>query len=413
MRKSHKVLGALAAGAVALLALAGCSPSTSTANPGSTPGKLSGSLTVLFGSSGTAETKAMQDAAAAWSKESGVTVNVRPATDFQQELAQGFASGKPADIFYVSPDQFQSLVDKHELYPYASQLPNAKDFYPSLRQTFSSGGTFYAAPKDVGALALAINTDMWAKAGLTDADIPKTWDQLASDAAKLTTPTTAGISISPDFAHVGPFMLQAGGWLVNNKQTKATADSQQNVDALNYIKGLLSAGSMKLTTTLGVGWSGEALGKQKAAMVIEGPWLKGAMDTDYPNVNYKLVELPAGPAGKGSMYFTNAWGIASQSQNKAAAVDFVKFLTTPQQQMTFARAFGPIPALQSDAKAYTKEFPTERAYLSGLTGAKTYPTMVGFDDVMNDMNAKLQQIQTTDPKTILQSVQTNLSAIIQ
>lgn len=409
MRTSHKVLGAVVAAAVALAGLAGCSSSSSAGSGG----KLSGSLTVLFGTSGQAETKALQDAATAWTKQSGVKVNVRPATDFQQELAQGFASGKPADVFYVSPDQFPSLVNARDLYPYASKLPNANDFYPSLRETFSKNGTFYAAPKDVGALALAINTDLWTKAGLTDADIPKTWDQLASDAAKLSATGVAGISISPDFAHVGPFLLENGGWLVNKDQTKATADSKQNAEALDYIKKLLSSGSMKLTTQLGVGWSGEALGKQKAAMVIEGPWLKGAMSSDYPNVKYKVVELPAGPAGKGTMFFTNAWGIAAQSKNKDAAVDFVKFLTTSKQQMTFARAFGPIPALSSAAGDYTKAFPEGTAYLTGIKDAKTYPTLVGFGDVMNDMNAKLSQIQTTDSATLLQSVQKNLSAIIK
>ena len=132
---------------------------------------------MLFGTSGAAETKALQDAATAWSAKSGTKVNVRPATDFAQELAQGFTAGNPPDLFYVSPDQFTDLVAKHRLAAYADKLPNADKFYPSLRKTYTSNNVFYAAPKDLGVLALAINTKMWKDAGLTDADIPKTWDR--------------------------------------------------------------------------------------------------------------------------------------------------------------------------------------------------------------------------------------------
>jgi len=410
MRKHSRVLGALTC-AVALVSIAACGSSSSSA-PGSGGGG-DKSLTVLFGSSGTAETQAIKDAAAKWSAQSGVKVDVRPATDFAQELAQGFTAGDPPDIFYVSPDQFTDLVDNHRLDPYAADLPNAGSFYPQLQQTFTSDGRFYAAPKDVGVLALAINTKMWKAAGLTDADIPKTWDQLHADAKKLSSTGVAGLTISPDFAHVGPFLLQSGGWLVNDDQTQATANSPQNVQALDFLKSMLADGSMKLSTDLGVGWPGEALGKQKAAMIVEGPWLDGAMKSDYPDVNYKVVDLPAGPAGPGTMFFTNAWGIAAQSKDTTDAVDFVKFLTTPDQQMTFAKAFGPIPSLSTAADQYRAAFPDKSAFLDGIDHAKTYPTLAGFDDVMNDMNAQLSKLASTDSKTLLDSVQTNLQAIVQ
>ena len=53
-------------------------------------------------------------------------------------------------------------------------------------------------------------------------------------------------------------------------------------------------------TTPSTGWGGEAFGKQLAAMTIEGNWIAGGMK-DYPDVKYKVVELPAGPAGKGTL----------------------------------------------------------------------------------------------------------------
>ena len=37
---------------------------------------------------------------------------------------------------------------------------------------------------------------------------------------------------------------------------------------------------------LGVGWCGEALGKEKAAIIFEGNWLLPYMADDFPTVGY-------------------------------------------------------------------------------------------------------------------------------
>ncbi|MEB0141408.1 extracellular solute-binding protein, partial [Undibacterium sp. CCC2.1] len=83
---------------------------------------------------------------------------------------------------------------------------------------------FYCAPKDFSTLGLVINTDAWAKAGLTDADIPTTWDQLETVAKKLTTPDQVGLAIGGEYARAGAFMAQAGGNLMNEDSSKATAN---------------------------------------------------------------------------------------------------------------------------------------------------------------------------------------------
>jgi multiple sugar transport system substrate-binding protein len=54
-------------------------------------------------------------------------------------------------------------------------------------------------------------------------------------------------------------------------------------------------------------------------MTIEGNWIRGAMKNDYPDVAYTVAELPEGPAGKGTLLFTQCWGIAAESPDQAAA----------------------------------------------------------------------------------------------
>jgi Bacterial extracellular solute-binding protein len=63
-------------------------------------------------------------------------------------------------------------------------VSDSGDFYANLRASFTYKDQLYCLPKDFSTLALEINTDLWKKAGLTDADIPTTWDQLKAVAKK-------------------------------------------------------------------------------------------------------------------------------------------------------------------------------------------------------------------------------------
>lgn len=415
MRKK-KVTAVFAASAAAMLLLAGCGSGFSDdAAPVAEGGLTSDSskeLTVLIGSSGDAETAAVKKAVAAWSKESGQKATVTVASDMAQQLSQGFAGGDPADIFYLAPEQLAGFASNGSLLAYGDQLDNKDDFYENLLQTFTYDGKLYAAPKDVSTLQLFINTDMWSQAGLTDADYPTTWDELAEVAQKLTSGERAGLTFSGEYARVGVFMKQAGGGLVSDDGTKAIANSEESIAGLKEVQTLLDSGVAAYAADLGTGWGGEAFGSGKAAMAIEGNWLTGSMSVDYPDINYKVVELPAGPAGKGTMHFTNGWGIAADSPNQKGAIDLVEYLTSDDVVMDFAKAFGIMPATTTLSDAWKEANPELGAFMDGLEYSVTVPTAQGAAEVVSDFNAQLEGLRGGDAKTILDNVQTNLEAIL-
>jgi multiple sugar transport system substrate-binding protein len=410
------IAGALAATGALSLSACGSGFSGGSSSGGATSGSgdltsSDDSLTVLIGSSGDAETTAVKDAVAKWSSDSGTDAEVTAASDINQQLSQGFASGKPADVFYLSADAVAGYASNGSLLAYGDQLSNKDDFYPSLVQNFTYDGSFYCAPKDFSTLALEINTKLWDEAGLTDADIPTTWEQLETVAKKLTTDDRVGLAVSGEYARVGAWMVQAGGNLMNDDSTEATADSDANVEGLTEVQKMLKDGSLAYAADLGAGWGGEAFGKQLSAMTIEGNWITGALTNDFPDVDYKVVELPAGPAGKGTLQFTNCWGIAADSPNQQAALDLVEQLTSTEDQLAFSKAFGPMPSIQSAADQWTSDNPDLVAFLAGADYAKGVPTAAGSADVVKDFNAQLEGLKDGDPADILASVQSNLEAL--
>ncbi|MFE5407835.1 extracellular solute-binding protein [Microbacterium sp. NPDC056569] len=413
----HIARAALAAGALLVtgaLTLAGCgSGFNEDTGGGAADGELTSSdegLTILFGSSGDAETDAVTEAAAAWSEESGIDVEVKVAADQAQELSQGFAAGDPPDLFYLAPEFLAGYADNGSLKAYGDLLENKDDFYPSLIENFTYDDQFYCAPKDFSTLALIINKGLWDAAGLTEDDIPTTWDELTTVAQTLTKDGVVGLGFGWEWQRIGTFMAQAGGGLIDDGEV--IANSQENVDALTYVKEQMAAGTFAYAQDLGAGWGGEAFGKQLSAMTIEGNWITGAMTNDFPDVEYIVAELPEGPAGKGTLQFTNCWGMAADSPNQEAALDLVEYMTSADQQLAFSEAFGPMPSAKSAADQWTSDNPELAAFLAGADYAQGFPTYDGSSDVITDFNSELQGLKDGDPQQILDTVQSNFEAIV-
>ncbi|MEU0550320.1 extracellular solute-binding protein [Micromonospora sp. NPDC005979] len=369
-------------------------------------------LQILIGSSGDAETKAVQDAAAKWASSSGNSATVTPAQDLTQQLGQSLAGGTPPDVFYVDAARFADYASVGALEPYGDKLADKGDFYESLRTTFSYDGKLYCAPKDFSTLALQINTDLWAKAGLTDVDVPTTWDQLTTTAQKIKAKGQVALALGDTRDRIGAFLVQNGGWLMSEDGKQPTADSAKNLAALEYVKTLLTSGLAKYPKQLDSGWSGEAFGKGKAVMTIEGNWIKGAMQNDFPNVKYKVVPLPAGPGGQGTLSFTQCWGIAAKSKYKDQAIKFVEAMTSGEQQLTFAKAVGVMPSRQSVRDQYTAAFPADKVFIDGAAYAQGPVNAPKMDSVLKDLDTGLQGLANGDPKTVLQNFDKNAKAAL-
>jgi multiple sugar transport system substrate-binding protein len=396
----------LVAAATLTLLLAGCGNGYSSQSSSS-----SGPLKVLFGSSGPAETNAVQAAANRWAKKAGHQVQVVPAQNLDQQIGQGFAGGNPPDVFYLDPTKLQQYAKGGSLYAYGSQLPASTvgDLYPALVKTYTYKGQLYCAPKDMDTHELVINTDMWAAAGLSQADYPKTWADLTRVATRLTTNGHVGLSFTGDHNTAGTFMLEAGGWFLNADNTKVTADTPQNLAALQYLQGNLKRGVFANAKSINAQWGGEAFGTGKAAMDVEGGWIIGALKTDYPGIHWTAVQMPAGPGGRGTTVFSNCWGIAAKSTHKSEAVSLVESLISPQEQQSFQDAFGATPSRRSLAGWSVRANPNKAAFNAGVAYARGPVPVPAFTSVLSDFDTGLENMAsgTETPEQILQNTQRN------
>ena len=319
-----------------------------------------------------------------------VTLNLVP--EYDTRLQTSIAGGSPPDVFYVDSFRLHDLVQAGALAPIGDQLTDPDDFYESLRAAFTVDGTFYCPPKDFSTLALEYNTDLFDAAGVAYPTNDWTWDDLRAAAEQLTNADTGvyGLVLPPDFARAIAFIYQAGGSVVSEDGTQMTINSPEALEAMNFYIGLVQDGLAANFPDLDSGWPGEAFGKGRAAMTIEGNWIVPFLADQFPDVNYGVVELPAGPAGEATMAFTVCYAVPAAGQNQAAAIRVVDYLTGPEGMKAWTDLGLAMPTRASLREDWLAQFAALEPFLNGADYAHPWQFQAGFQDVLDTINSDLQ-----------------------
>lgn len=379
-----------------------------------------------------AEVDALQEAVDAWSEESGSRVRIVLASDLEQQLAESFANANPPDVFALPTES----LERYEGYlePYG-RFAGADALRSWLLDLVADGGELQCVPRSVDALTLAIDEQAWADAGLGDADVPTTHEQLEAVAERLASDETAGLAIDPDAAHLGVLLAQAGGALVD--ETGAVADSEANAAALETVQRMHEAGTLAWPGDVGAGSAAEALARGDAAMAYvdlesllaaqvaapapsETPSPSASEDeaepepTPSPDASddadaspvpsgdasdaatllegVRLVPLPAGAANDASFASATCWALPADTLTGDEARDLVATLLGDEQQLALADATGTVPVTESAGTAFAEQHPERAAVVTAAADATTMQMALGpveATDALDDALASL------------------------
>jgi multiple sugar transport system substrate-binding protein len=207
------------------------------------------------------------------------------------------------------------------------------DFIPALLSIFTLDGQTYALPKDWGTLGLVYLPAAFEAAGIDEPTADWTWDDLkAASEAIAATGEYAGFCQGADWARFAPWAFGNGGAYATDDFSAPLLNSPEVLEAADYIAAMHADGSLVSSADVGAGWCGEAIGKELVGLTYEGGWMVNYMRTDFPDVNWKAVELPTGPVGKADVIFTNGIGVNANSSNPKAASAFTIFVTGADNQ---------------------------------------------------------------------------------
>jgi raffinose/stachyose/melibiose transport system substrate-binding protein len=235
-----------------------------------------------------------------------------------------------------------------------------KQFYPGpLRQFTFDDGAIYGLPWTAQIFGLFANDRIMKELGLTP---PNTWDELIAMAPKIReaglTPIAFGNlahNVCPDFFL--PLVAQYGGdvyALDDLTKPGLSWDSKPVVDALALLQKLAKAGVF-LDGVNGIderpAWQIAYQGK--AAMLYTGSWAPAvfaAEGTDDWIKNYSVHKIPAVTAD--GVHFTGdgsgeGWVVNAKSPAKDVALEFVKYMFSPEVYDDHIAGLGGFPAMPS------------------------------------------------------------------
>jgi multiple sugar transport system substrate-binding protein len=267
------------------------------------------------------------DVVNAWNKENKTQIKLQyvPSQDYVggSKLQTAFASGQGPDIFLISPGDFLRYYNGGVLKDLTPSIESAaqQDLYPDVMGTRMVDGKIYGIPMEVEPMAFYYSADAFEKAGLTEKDIPTTWDQLLEVAAKLKTSKRYGIlfETAPGYYQNFtwyPFMWQGGTETVDPTTKKSGFNSPGAIQALKLWQDAVKQG-LAPRTTLGTG-GGDLVANLAAgycAIQNVGIWGIAALKAGAPDFKYGVFKLPT-PAGGTYKTILGGWAFVANTKGK-------------------------------------------------------------------------------------------------
>ncbi|MFJ9925105.1 MULTISPECIES: extracellular solute-binding protein [Streptomyces] len=278
-------------------------------------------------------------------------------------------------------------------------LADQSKFEPNLIKQAQYEGKTYGVPLVTDTLALVYNKALFKKAGITTP--PKTWDELKSDAAKVQDKTGAyGYWGSTQGYYGQPFLYGEGSDTVDAAAKKVTIDTPAAKKAFGTWLSLFSGKGLHKADTTPDAYAHieDAFINGKVASIIQGPWevtniYKGSAFKDKSNLGIAVV--PAGSTGKAGAP-TGGHNLSvyagSDKAHQAAALKFVKFMTSASAQETIALKNATLPTRSDAYTAKVTADPGIAGFQGVLSAAQPRPALPEYGSLWAPLDTELPKI---------------------
>lgn len=287
---------------------------------------------------------------------------------FKQKLVTNMQAGDPPDLFQSWGGAVLWSYAKNGLVRnIAPELEG--DWYdsfavPAAVNLYGQNGEYYGVPWDWGAVGMFYNKSLFTQAGITET--PTTWAEFLTDVQMLKDAGITPISVGEQETWTGHFWwvylaTRIGGeqaFLDAYNRTGSFA-SDSFVQAGEQLKALVDMEPFE-EGFLGVNHNDSEgiFGNGQAAMELQGQWGEAAQaqySADGMGIGDDLSWFPFpmvdGGAGNATDVFGGGNGIAVGANAPDEAIDFLKFLTTPENNA--AAAFFAVPVVKGTESAIT------------------------------------------------------------
>ncbi|TLP44987.1 ABC transporter substrate-binding protein [Cohaesibacter sp. CAU 1516] len=285
--------------------------------------------------------------------------------------------GNPPQLSVLLSAEMFTLIDEDLIEPFDAYVSEDEKkswfgaFYPAFMENSQTGGKTWGIPFQRSTPVMYWNKEAFKEAGLDPDHAPANWDELVEISKKLVKKDAAG-NVTQWGVRIPsegfPYWLfqglstPAGAILANADGNKTNFDDPKVIEATQFLVDLSKKYGVMQEGAIAWGPTPKAFFEREAAIVWTTTGNLTNMRENAP-FDFGVGFLPkkerfGAPTGGGNFVLFKE---ASQEQKKAA-VDFVKWITAPEQAAKWSMATGYVApradAWETDAmKQYVKDFP--------------------------------------------------------
>ena len=301
------------------------------------------------------------------------------------------------DLIYTPA--FAAAGQLEDITDWAKSLSYFAALSPAHVKTGTYKGRIYGLPFSADSSVLIWNKKLFKQAGLDPEKGPKTWAEIEDDASKINAlgGDIKGFYFSGNCGGCNiftftPLIWASGGDILSEDGSKATLDSPQLRGAVDLYRSMVKKGYVPEGAQTDTGSNFfAAFATGKIGLSPSGAFAIGALNTQYPDIDYGITFLP-GKDGKWSSFAGGDNFVVTKGTKKLDVVkQFLDFAYSLEGQTILAK-YGSLPVRGDIAKEALKDLdPRYQVAAEAMAHGRT-PYSVVFNDLINSANGPWTQM---------------------
>ena len=231
--------------------------------------------------------------------------------------------------------------------PYNAQALRPQFVKYTFAQATGSKGNLAAMPADIGPGTLLYRKDVADKAGVSEAELTKSWESFIEAGKKIRAKT--GAYLLADAADIRDIVLRTGlkdgEGLYFDAQGKVLVDNPRFVRAFELGRAARQAGLDAKVSPWTNDWAA-GFKQGRIASQMMGAWLTGHLKNWLAPDTKGLWRSAVLPGGQAGSYGGSFYAIPKKATHKPEAWDFIRFMTTNKAvQLNSLKVLDTFPAL--------------------------------------------------------------------
>jgi len=354
----------------------------------------------------------------------GVTVD-----DMLPKVISSIAAGTYPDVVYLYGSFAANIAQSGKTVDLASRVNEAgfawDDFWPASRDIVSPGGKVIGFPALIDNLSVIYNKTLFDQAGLPYPSPDWTWDDFRQTAMQLTDPANhvygVNYPVSGDLDTVWRFfpgLWQRGGQILSEDGTQALFNSQAGIDNLTLWQQMATV-DQSVFPDPNDSKAEPLFTSGHLGMYVSGPWEVPVLQQS--GVKWGDQVLPGYNGDHQTVSGPDNWVILDHGSDRVnASVEFLQWLTAPEQELKWMLVTGSLPLRPSimDLPGYQKfldKYPGIQGMADNLNNAKNaMPTLKQWPRIVDSLGQGIASVLLgqADPKEALDQATEEANALL-